>query len=273
MSIGEALKKERSRLGLTQNEMIQGVITKGHYSKIERGLEGISADSLFKILFAHNIDVDDFIEDIKDDYLLEEDLYAIELKKKMMTSFNNSDNEKVKEYLNKILKLKGHKIFKYRSIIAVATFEEKLDELSQEFKGKIINIFTKRDTWMENVDSLRLFANCMHIFSIEQLDYCLHQLLDHYSKNNDYSEKMIERIAIICNNYLYSCYFLDLDGAKVDSCINFLNNLDNRSHFIFYRITCEFYQRLFKGEISEAKKIKETLVSWGYGSRVVSWKI
>ncbi|WP_251716401.1 helix-turn-helix domain-containing protein [Lactobacillus agrestimuris] len=62
MKIGEALKKQRNRLGLTQDEMIQGIITKGHYSKIERGLEGISADSLFEILFAHNIDVDAFIQ-------------------------------------------------------------------------------------------------------------------------------------------------------------------------------------------------------------------
>lgn len=82
MKIGEALKKERRRLGLTQNEMIQEIITKGHYSKIERGLEGISADSLFDILFAHNIDVDDFIEDIRDEYLSKEDLHAIELKEK-----------------------------------------------------------------------------------------------------------------------------------------------------------------------------------------------
>lgn len=273
MKIGEALKKERRRLGLTQNEMIQEIITKGHYSKIERGLEGISADSLFDILFAHNIDVDDFIEDIRDEYLSKEDLHAIELKEKMMMAFNNSDNENAKEYLNKILALKGHKIFKYRSIIAVATFEEKLDELSDEFKSKIINEFTKRDTWMESVDSLRLLANCMHIFTIEQLDYCLCQLLNHYSKNNGYSEKMIERIAIICNNYLYSCYFLDLNGTNVNSCINFLNSLDNRSHFMFYRITCVFYQHLFKGENFEAKKVKDALISWRYGSRVASWKI
>ena len=45
MTIGEALKQERIHLGLTQDEMIQGIIHKSHYSKIERGIEGISAES------------------------------------------------------------------------------------------------------------------------------------------------------------------------------------------------------------------------------------
>ena len=51
MTIGEALKKERIRMGLTQDEMADGIIKKSHYSKVERNIEGISADSLFKILF------------------------------------------------------------------------------------------------------------------------------------------------------------------------------------------------------------------------------
>lgn len=65
MTIGEALKQERIHLGLTQDEMIQGIIHKSHYSKIERGIEGISAESLFKILFAHHIDVDQFWNKLK----------------------------------------------------------------------------------------------------------------------------------------------------------------------------------------------------------------
>lgn len=56
MTIGEALKRERESLGLTQEEMTKNIIQKSHYSKIERNIEGISADSLFKILFAHHIE-------------------------------------------------------------------------------------------------------------------------------------------------------------------------------------------------------------------------
>ena len=38
MTIGEALKAERKRLGLSQSQMTGNLITKSHYSKIERGL-------------------------------------------------------------------------------------------------------------------------------------------------------------------------------------------------------------------------------------------
>ena len=43
MTIGEALKKEREDLGLTQTEMAAGVISTAHYSKIERDKHDISA--------------------------------------------------------------------------------------------------------------------------------------------------------------------------------------------------------------------------------------
>ena len=101
MTIGEALKQERIHLGLTQDEMIKGIIHKSHYSKIERGIEGISAESLFKILFAHHIDVDQFLEQIKDDFLSEEDLIELKLENKLKSAFNGSNKEKSKNVCKK----------------------------------------------------------------------------------------------------------------------------------------------------------------------------
>lgn len=71
----------------------------------------------------------------------------------MRQAFNNSDTEKAKECLAQILKLDGHRILKYRSIISVAMFENKLDELSLEFKEKVLAEFTDHSNWVENVDS------------------------------------------------------------------------------------------------------------------------
>ncbi len=66
MTIGEALKKERKDLGLTQAEMAAGVITTAHYSKIERDKHDISAYDLFEILTKNNINLVDFIKEIED---------------------------------------------------------------------------------------------------------------------------------------------------------------------------------------------------------------
>lgn len=273
MKIGEALKKERIRLGLTQDEMTKGIIQKSHYSKVERGIENISADSLFRILFAHHIDTENFLEEIKDNFQSDEGLRAEQLERQTMEAFNKSDTKQIREDIMKILNLKDDQILKYRSIISVATFEGKLNELSSEFKEQIVNTFTNYDNWVENVDSLRLFANCMQVFTLKKLDYFLAQLLRHYNQNYNYSEKMIERVAIICNNYLYYCFYSDVKGKNINNCLEYLNKLDNRNHFLFYRICQKFYYYLFRGEKGKAKQIKNQLISWGYKERVVGWKI
>lgn len=271
--IGQQLKKIRKQLGLTQEEMIGGVIHKSHYSKIERGLEGISADSLFRILFLHNIDIDQFFEEVRKNYRSSEDVNGEELENSMRQAFNNSDTEKAKECLAQILKLDGQRILKYRSIISVAMFENKLDELSLEFKEKVLAEFTDHSNWVENVDSLKLFANCLQVFTTEQLDVFMRQLLKHYSKSKIESEKMVERVAIICNNYLYYCYFFHVAGNNINSALEYLNKLDNRNHFLMYKICYKFYDALFKGRKEQAKEIKNFLVFCGFKDRVAGWKI
>ena len=118
MKIGQALKEERQKLGLTQEQMIKGIINKGHYSKIERGLESTSIDTLFRIILKHHIDISDFFNKVKYDYYTSEDKKAEELKQKMLHAFNNNQREKIGIYLNEILDLKEHQLFKYRTIIA-----------------------------------------------------------------------------------------------------------------------------------------------------------
>lgn len=64
MTIGEALKSLRLNAGLTQTEMAAGVMTESFYSKIERGVHSIDADTLIKILTAHHFDVVEFFSRI-----------------------------------------------------------------------------------------------------------------------------------------------------------------------------------------------------------------
>ncbi|WP_279126341.1 helix-turn-helix domain-containing protein [Lactobacillus taiwanensis] len=200
MTIGEALKRERESLGLTQEEMTKNIIQKSHYSKIERNIEGISADSLFKILFTHHIDVDEFLESIKDTYTSKEDVKAGLLEKRMMNAFNTSNTEAVKKCLAEILELDENLIFKYRALIAVATFDGNLDQLSENTRKNIVKKFNDFNNWVENIDSLRLLANCMSVFTQAQLDNNIDYLLNYYRKKDDHPEIKIERVAIICNN-------------------------------------------------------------------------
>ena len=273
MTIGEALKRERESLGLTQEEMTKNIIQKSHYSKIERNIEGISADSLFKILFAHHIDVDEFLESIKDTYTSKEDVKAGLLEKRMMNAFNTSNTEAVKKCLAEILELDENLIFKYRALIAVATFDGNLDQLSENTRKNIVKKFNDFNNWVENIDSLRLLANCMSVFTQAQLDNNIDYLLNYYRKKDDHPEIKIERVAMICNNYLYYCYYSDVNGDNIKKCLDYLKNLPKNIHFLFYHISCNFYTNLFNGNKKEAIDIKESLCKWGYENRVKSWKV
>lgn len=52
MEIGEALKD----MGLTQSEVAQGIVTESFYYKVERGAYKIDAETLIKIISAHDVD-------------------------------------------------------------------------------------------------------------------------------------------------------------------------------------------------------------------------
>lgn len=62
MRVGKALKAIRTELGLTQEEMAAGVISKSFYSKVENGYHHLDSETLFDIMTAHRdkIDATDF---------------------------------------------------------------------------------------------------------------------------------------------------------------------------------------------------------------------
>lgn len=65
MSIGERLKELRLFLGLTQEEMCQGIVSESFYSRVERGVRKISVLDLLALLNKNGIHLEDFFnEDI-----------------------------------------------------------------------------------------------------------------------------------------------------------------------------------------------------------------
>lgn len=56
----------------------------------------------------------------------------------MMNAFNTSNTEAVKKCLAEILELDENLIFKYRALIAVATFDGNLDQLSENTRKNIV---------------------------------------------------------------------------------------------------------------------------------------
>ena len=96
MTIGEALKEEQKRLGLTSEAMAAGVITKGTYSKVVNGKLRLSSDLLAEILFKHDIDINDFFEMIKSTYMPKEKLEEEMLTREFKLALDNHEIQKAK---------------------------------------------------------------------------------------------------------------------------------------------------------------------------------
>lgn len=95
MTIGERLKELRLFLGLTQEEMTQGVVSESFYSKVERGTSKINILDLLEILNKNGINLEDFFEEeacSKDDNLNENSVKSDQFKNvlgKLQIEFSN----------------------------------------------------------------------------------------------------------------------------------------------------------------------------------------
>ncbi len=76
MDIGQALRRERLNLDLTQQQMCEGVLSRSFYAKVESGQYRINAESLFEILLRHQVDITEFLSLIRENYISE----SVELK-------------------------------------------------------------------------------------------------------------------------------------------------------------------------------------------------
>lgn len=65
MTIGDALRQEQDRLGLTEEEMVKGVMSESMYSRVINGQRNITCDLLIKLLLKHKIDINDFFRKLQ----------------------------------------------------------------------------------------------------------------------------------------------------------------------------------------------------------------
>ena len=186
MKIGEALRKERIKLGLTQDQMCAGILSRPFYARIESGKNRINAESLFKILLEHQVDLVEFCDLIQDDYTSEE--------RKVEKQFEFKMN----------LAVSANEVLKLRALITSAYFKGETDKIDVEIRTKIKAEFDGGNNWLERPDLLRLLANTMPMWPQDELDFLIGRLLD-FAKKSELSELTTERYLRLLENYLVVC--------------------------------------------------------------------
>lgn len=277
MTIGDALKKVRLERGLTQKQMCEGIVSRPFYVKVESNQTGISAESLAKILFLHEIDISSFYKLLKETYMPKENQMSEYLQNKMMFTFDRKDLQQLKKYCKQVHVLPGHKILKLRSIVSVAYLENKLEQIDQQTIKEIYEQFDEGKNWITRPELLRLLANTMPMWSQEHLDFLIGRLLAYIQKNKSISKIMIERYLRLLENYLGICYerktyVTAQEKIKVEKTIKTILDLtENVFHFMIYRFFAIYFKCLIKGDYKSANHIQDMLKKYGYEKVVKSW--
>lgn len=120
MTIGEALREEQKRLGLTSEAMAAGVISKGTYSKVVNNKQRLSSDLLVKILFKHEIDIDDFFEMLKSTYMPKEKIEEQIIAQRFKLALDNHDVQQAKLSAYQLNKVSNNKYLLWQFKIALA---------------------------------------------------------------------------------------------------------------------------------------------------------
>ncbi|MBP2058716.1 transcriptional regulator with XRE-family HTH domain [Lactobacillus colini] len=282
MTIGEALKEEQKRLGLTAKEMAAGIVSKSMYSKVINNKARLGADLLLKILFFHEIDIESFLDKTKDTYAPANIILEENLSKKIGTAFNNHDIDKVKHYAIEIKNLSNNPYLVQRAQIASAFLTNNLDKLDSHFSNLILKELSTHNNWIHNVQALNLFSNSMLVLPEDSVENQMKIFFIRMKRIGNKSEAMLERYAIVCSNYLHWKYSLINKGDLADknyndynikNAINFLNSINQIPHLMIYSISGQYYKSLFNNDIASALKIKEYLGRLGFGDLTGNWPV
>ena len=274
LQIGEALRAERIKLGLTQNEMCSDIVSRSFYAKVEAGKNEIAADRLFRILFLHNIDISEFNDLIQETYNSDENNLRNNLEGKMAKAFSNKDIDSLTDYCQKIIASTSDDILKLRALVSVAYFKDDLKNIDDGTKQKLKEEFDEGNNWTVRPDLLRLLANTMPLWTQDELDFLVGRLLSSVKKTK-FSSLMLERYLRIFENYLVTCYDRKIRnnayGNHIEDIIKYIIANTDTYHLIIYRINALYMRALFTNQYQEAEEIKKDMEKYGYERIIRNW--
>lgn len=275
MKIGEALRKERLKLGLTQEQMCEGILSRPFYAKVESDKNRINAESLFKILLEHQVDLVEFCDLIQDDYTLEERKVEKQFEFKMNLAVSAKDTEALDKYCQQIMNSSNNEVLKLRALITSAYFKGETDKIDVEIRTKIKAEFDGGNNWLERPDLLRLLANTMPMWPQDELDFLIGRLLD-FAKKSELSELTTKRYLRLLENYLVVCYDRKVHKKTthfdhIDDAMEYIIDATESFHLMIYRIEVFYMKALFLDQMDKAKEIRHDLGVLGYKNFIASW--
>ncbi|MCD5448742.1 XRE family transcriptional regulator [Lactobacillus delbrueckii subsp. lactis] len=255
--------------------MCEGILSRPFYAKVESGKNRINAESLFKILFARQIDLVEFGKLVQGTYDSAENKAEKRYQSQMNVAVSTKDLKLMEKYCQDIIESSNDEILQLRALVALAYFKGELGGLSKEIRVKIKERFDEGRNWTKRPELLGLLANTMLLWDQDDLNYWIGDLLKK-AKKEAVSDLILERYLRLFENYLVICYERKADGKeyqknRVDEVIKYIISVTAPFQLMIYRITALYLHALLTDQKGKAQKIKKDMEAYGYGNAIASW--
>lgn len=215
MTIGELLKQERIKKGLTQKQFSDEIISTSYYSKVEKNGHRITAEDLIAVLEHNNIFLWSFLKQLslKSELQHSKNLYVEDA---AMDAYYQSDRKQL-ENLKKQIEAEDIPDKERLSLLISGWIEcmknddEEPDlQLREDLKNKIFDLPSM------DLNKLTLFCNFMEFYDLDTDMFITKQAISKYidSKEMDIQETLLSIITNLLylsikeNNYAYTDYLL-----------------------------------------------------------------
>lgn len=266
--VGEALKQERVKLGLTQKAFIQDTLSISQYSRIESGIQDIKISDLIHILTINNIDIKDFFLSISinsssySQNIIDNEKVMLQL----MQGFYNHDSQSLKELKKNITYYDPKNCLLNLIELVIAVLEKRTELLPENVFQFFSDELNKSDNWISDKNFLNLLGNTMTIINIDRLNTYMKRILKTYKSNiSSYPLIIQKRIAGICINYLKRSSTSKNVELVNETCL-LINNLSPVPELLMFKLLGLYFQNIFTNNQDKNEEILKLLSKCGYSS-------
>lgn len=239
MEIGELLQKYRIEQGKTQKSWAGNVISPSFYSKVEKGLNRISAEDLLRLLEANHIPLWEFFSHLEGE-AGQRKKWEKNLRARLMQVYyhgNQADFQQLsKEVQASSFPDKEEQLLIIEGWMETIKDDQEANEvLRQKIKDKIFNIdvFDKK--------RLMLYCNFMDFYDLESNRYLSRQIVEKYRQTTDV-DIQVALLAIIDNLLTDFAEKRQADGAEYF--IEAGKQIPTRPELFFYKNSLLFFENL-----------------------------
>lgn len=261
MTIGEALKKEREKLGLSKYQFSRGIIDPKFYGKVENENRNIGSRALIQLILIHHIDVDAFFERIKDEYAPQKDIELETLNSEMNQAVLEKDLNKIKIISSRYAAIAPNGIEYLRSRVFIVYLSQQSPD--PKLITKIQKTLDRHENLFRDIQAIRLLSNSLPILPVKQLNYFMKIILKKISDQEVLTIEEQRRISQLCTNYLRTCLERNIFSENIEK-IDLLFQKITNPEMLIYKLLEKRDYYLLKKDTAKATELTKLLKDFGY---------